>query len=71
MTRKHFRQIADAMRSLRKFEAHDPEMTEIVANVVRFSSVVDSLANVLATANPRFNRNKFLAACGICDGRSR
>ena len=71
MTRKHFRQIANALRSLRTFEAHDVEVSEIVANAVRFSSVVDALANVLANTNPRFNRNKFLAACGISEGRSR
>ena len=71
MTRKHFRQIANAMQSLRKFEAHDVEMSEIVARAVRFSSVIDALANVLATTNPRFNRDRFLAACGSCEGRSR
>ena len=71
MTRKHYRQIASALRCLRKFEAHDFEMSEIVAHAVRFSSVVDALANVLATTNPRFNRDRFLAACGISEGRSR
>ena len=71
MTRKHFRQIADAMQTLRTFEAHHPEMSETVARAVRFSSVVDALANVLATTNPRFNRNRFLSACGIGEGRSR
>jgi hypothetical protein len=65
MTRKHFKQIADAMQSLRKFEAHDAEMSETVAHAVRFSSVVDSLAKVLAQSNPRFDRDKFLTACGI------
>lgn len=71
MSRKHFRLIAAAMQRLRKFEAPDPEMSEIVAHAVRFSSVGDALATVLATTNPRFNRNRFLAACGITDGRSR
>jgi len=70
MTRKHFRQIADAMQSIRKFEAHDAEMSEVVAHAVRFSSVVDALANVLADTNPRFDRDRFLTACGIGDGRS-
>ena len=65
MTRKHFQQIATAMQSLRKFEANDVQMSEAVAHAVRFSSVVDALANVLANSNPRFNRNRFLAACGI------
>jgi hypothetical protein len=65
MTRKHFKQIADAMQNLRKFEAHDAEMSETVAHAVRFSSVVDSLAKVLADSNPRFDRDRFLTACGI------
>jgi hypothetical protein len=53
------------MQSLRKFEAHDVEMSEVVAHAVRFSSVVDALAKVLANSNPRFNRDRFLTACGI------
>jgi hypothetical protein len=65
VTRKHFQQIATAMQSLRKFEAHDVEMSEVVAHAVRFSSVVDALAKVLANSNPRFNRDRFLTACGI------
>jgi hypothetical protein len=65
MTRKHFQQIATAMQSLRTFEAHDVEMSEVVAHAVRFSSVVDALAHVLASSNPRFNRDRFLTACGI------
>jgi hypothetical protein len=65
MTRKHFQQIANAMQSLRKFEAHDPELSETVAHAVRFSSVVDALAKVCADGNPRFDRDRFLGACGI------
>ncbi len=65
MTRKHFQQIADAMQSLRKFEAHDSELSETVAHAVRYSSVVDALAKVCAESNPKFDRNRFLGACGI------
>jgi hypothetical protein len=65
MTRKHFQQLAKAMENLRKFEAHDPELSETVARVVRYSSVVDALAKVLADSNPRFDRARFLGACGI------
>ncbi len=64
MTRKHFQQIANAMQSLRKFEVNDAELSEDV-RVVRYSSVVDGLAKVLAESNPRFDRNRFLDACGI------
>jgi hypothetical protein len=65
MTRKHFQQIANAMQSLRKFEANDSELSEVVANAVRYSSVVDALAKVCAESNPNFDRNRFLEACGI------
>lgn len=65
MTRKHFQQIADAMQSLRKFEVNDAELSETVAHAVRYSSVVDALAKVCAESNPKFDRNRFLEACGI------
>ena len=65
MTRKHFQQIANAMQSLRKFEAIDSELSEVVTNAVRYSSVVDALAKVLADSNPRFDRDRFSGACGI------
>jgi hypothetical protein len=65
MTRKDFQLIADALVNLRTFEAHDSEMSETVARAVRYSSVVDGLASALATTNARFDRNRFLTACGI------
>ncbi|MCU1271133.1 MAG: hypothetical protein JWN74_2427 [Acidobacteriaceae bacterium] len=65
MTRKHFRQIADALRYMRKIEIDDVEMSATGVRVVKFSSVVDALAGILAESNPRFNRDKFLEACGI------
>jgi hypothetical protein len=65
MTRKHFRQIADALRYMRKIEIDDVETSATGVRVVKFSSVVDALAGILAESNPRFNRDKFLEACGI------
>ena len=65
MTRKDFQLIADAVRQLRTFEAHDAELSEDVAHAVRWSSVADALASALATTNPRFDRDRFLGACGI------
>jgi len=64
MTRKDFQLIADAVRQLRTFEAHDAELSEDVAHAVRWSSVADTLASALATTNPRFDRDRFLEACG-------
>ena len=65
MTRKDFQLIADALVNLRTFEAHDSEMSETVARAVRLSSVADALASALATTNARFDRERFLTACGI------
>ena len=65
MTRKDFQLIADVVKQLRTFEAHDVEMSEDVARAVRLSSVADALASALATTNPRFDRDRFLTACGI------
>jgi hypothetical protein len=65
VTRKHFQKIAAVLHSIRKFEVEDIERSSIDVRVVRFSSVVDALAGVLADSNPRFDRDRFLEACGI------
>lgn len=64
MTRKDFKLIADVVRQLRTFEAHDAELSEDVAHAVRWSDVADRLATALATTNARFDRERFLEACG-------
>ena len=65
MTKKHFNAIADAMRYMRKIEIDDIEGSATGVRVVKFSSVVDALAGIMADSNPRFNRARFLGACGI------
>jgi hypothetical protein len=65
MTKKHFNAIADAMRYMRKIEIDDIEGSATGVRVVKFSSVVDALAGIMADSNPKFDRNRFLAACGI------
>ena len=65
MTRKDFQLIADVVRNLRTFEARDAEMSEDVAHAVRWTTVADKLASALATTNPRFDRERFIEACGI------
>jgi hypothetical protein len=67
MTRKHFAAIARAMKELRKFEVEDAELSSENVRVVRYSSVVDALAGLCAESNARFNRDRFLEACGIGD----
>lgn len=51
MSRKHFRAIADAIRAIGD------------AGARRRAAI--ALADLLQTANPRFNRGQFIRACGV------
>jgi hypothetical protein len=55
MTRKDYRLIANALKALQA--PHND--TDTLGNVAY------SLADVLQYDNPRFNRAKFLEACGV------
>jgi len=59
MSRKDFRLIAETIRNLPSFDVISLDN----ADCVRFSAVVCQFANALATTNPRFNRERFIAAC--------
>jgi hypothetical protein len=54
VSRKHFKLIANALHSLAK-QLTAPQHKE----------VCETFAGILATTNPRFNRSRFLDACGI------
>lgn len=53
MTRKHFIQIAKILKDFRKTE--------------NFYILVTDFTNFCEKANPNFDRNKFIEACGITD----
>lgn len=59
MTRKDFVAIAAALKNAQP-SAHDP-------NVAHIQHRIDcrEVAGVLAGTNPRFDRDRFLAACGV------
>lgn len=60
MTRKDYVLIADSIKASREnWEGFTPEAQEAIDGLAR------SLASKLAGDNPRFNRETFLAACGV------
>ncbi len=52
MTRKDFKEIADSVRR------------EVAADDER-ESLADALCAYFKSVNPRFNRDRFFAACGL------
>jgi hypothetical protein len=66
MNRKEFNLIAETIRSLPSFDCKE---TLYPTEVVRFDALVNRMADALRTTNPRFNRERFIAACNGKDGR--
>jgi hypothetical protein len=62
MSRKDFRLIAEAIKTL-------PSTDQNGIDMVRFDAIGARFADALATTNPRFNRERFLAACNGKGGR--
>lgn len=66
MTKKDFEAIARTIKDAR--DAMVMPGHPLPAQVTGiFDSVARDLAKVCATTNPRFNRSKFLSACGVAD----
>lgn len=61
MTRKHFEAIARTMREeIETYrESGDAYAVKVATHTAR------SLAYLCAESNPRFNRDRFLTACGV------
>ena len=59
MTMKHFRQLADLVATYQD-RIPDPDLVDLAGD----------LADVCAQTNPRFDRGRFLTACGFtaCPG---
>ena len=62
MTRKHFKAIAEILRSEIEFAKKDRHCYNCRE---RLRNVTNELADFCATQNPLFDRAKFLEACGI------
>ena len=63
MTRKDYELIAAALAATNQHKATDDDYRE--GWFAAASSVAHRLADSLASDNPRFDRARFLAACGI------
>ena len=64
MTRKDYELIAKALRN--GFMAQPPSpMGSEVDIYFNYRLIVGSMANALERNNPRFNRDKFMEACGV------
>jgi hypothetical protein len=63
MTRKDFKLIAETIRLLPSFELGTELARGPQAEIVRFAVICHRFAEALATTNPRFNKDRFIAAC--------
>ena len=61
MTRKDYKLIAEVLnRAIKNWEGFDQERPEEVV-----SMIAKTLSSQLIQDNPRFDRTKFLEACGV------
>ena len=61
MTRKDYVLLADTIKNARKVEG------DMGAVLVSVAHLANTLATELAIDNPRFDRHRFLIACGVYD----
>lgn len=65
MTKKDFEFIAAKLRQAKHYHAGDNDIFDAKHN--QWVAVVTYMADGLSMANPRFNRERFLEACGYND----
>ena len=69
MSRKHFNAIAAAINQsvVQIDNAYFTRGSGHTAAMDGIRTVAVNIANVCADSNPRFNRNRFLVACGVAE----
>ena len=65
MTKKHFKALAGELKYRKPCKIAKPRGYS--ARLEAWESVVEGVAGVCATFNPRFDRGRFLTACGVDD----
>ena len=64
MTKKHYIRVADAFAaSVRQ----TPDNNDRTAHFTALREIADRLCAVFSMENPRFDRARFLAACGLVE----
>lgn len=66
MSRKHFESVAAEIKKTYNFIT--PDCPESAAKRFGVLYAAIAVADALQAANPRFDRNRFLAACGVTGG---
>lgn len=61
MTRKDYVAIAEAFRDV----TYDPDLTRSLQDLGLLSVVAGKVAHIMQLDNPRFDRERFLEACGF------
>jgi hypothetical protein len=62
MTRKHFEAVADAIAAEKYLTTKSGNGA---ARLDTLLSTTKRIADIFAQSNPRFNRDRFMAACGF------
>ena len=65
MTKKHYELIASNIREVYEYQKDNDGRGSKAIKQGAIRVVADSLADSFAFDNPRFNRERFLTACGI------
>jgi hypothetical protein len=64
MTRKDYIAIASCIQSAQQYNPW-PTAAEMDAALLMKRTIAQNIAHTMANDNPRFDRAKFLAACGV------
>lgn len=59
MTKKHYILIASELQAALHLAVGDEARKSV-------ERIIEGFANLFANENPRFKKNKFMKACGIC-----